>query len=128
MAAQVLSGSGNVSYTNSTGQNVRLVINYLETASLDGDTTLSFPGNAITIAPYSIYGKTLAYQSQESGTVSSNQSMSVDGTAGSTAGSGVVHYVPLEIAIANGETFSINNASSSSYIEGYNIIIIPEAG
>ena len=54
--------------------------------------------------------------------------MSVDGTAGSTAGSGVVHYVPLEIAIANGETFSINNASSSSYIEGYNIIIIPEAG
>ena len=30
MAAQVLSGSGNVSYTNSTGQNVRLVINYLE--------------------------------------------------------------------------------------------------
>ena len=33
-----------------------------------------------------------------------------------------------DIAIANGETFSINNASSSSYIEGYNIIIIPEAG
>ena len=29
MAAQVLSGTGNVTYTNSTGQNVRVVINYL---------------------------------------------------------------------------------------------------
>jgi len=41
MAAQVLSGSGNVSYTNSTGQNVRLVINYLQVSSV---TTLTIPG------------------------------------------------------------------------------------
>ena len=126
MAAQVLSGSGNVSYTNSTGQNVRLVINYLRNITEDG--TMSFQGVTVTLPKNTTYGKTLAYQSQESGTVSSNQSMSEEGTAGSTEGSGVVHYVPLEIAIANGETFSINNASSSSYIEGYNIIIIPEAG
>jgi hypothetical protein len=29
MASQVLSGSSNVSYTNNTGQNVRIVINYM---------------------------------------------------------------------------------------------------
>ena len=30
MAATVLSGTGNVSYTNNTGQNVRIVTNYLK--------------------------------------------------------------------------------------------------
>ena len=36
--------------------------------------------------------------------------------------------VPVEIALANGETLSISNSSSSAYIDGYNMIIIPEAG
>ena len=30
MAATVLSGTGNVSYTNNTGQNVRIITNYLK--------------------------------------------------------------------------------------------------
>ena len=29
MASQVLSGTGDVTYTNNTGQNVRIVINYM---------------------------------------------------------------------------------------------------
>lgn len=29
MASQVLSGASNASYTNNTGQNVRLIINYM---------------------------------------------------------------------------------------------------
>ena len=123
MAAQVLSGTGNVSYTNSTGQNVRLVINYLETASLDGDTTVSFPGNAITIDPYACYGKTLAFQ-RNSGDNSSHGSMATGFQGGHL---NQLNPLPLEIALANGNTFSITGASSAN-VKGYNIIIIPEAG
>ena len=44
MAAQVLSGSGNVTYTNTTGQNVRIVLNYVSILSGAGDATLTFQG------------------------------------------------------------------------------------
>ena len=47
MAAQVLSGSGNVTYTNSTGQNVRLVINYLKNITATG--TMSFQGVSVEL-------------------------------------------------------------------------------
>ncbi len=36
--------------------------------------------------------------------------------------------VPVEIAVANGETFSITHPSDTTRIDGYNCIIIPEAG
>ena len=118
MAAQVLSGSGNVSYTNSTGQNVRLVINYLELDNVGGDTTVSFPGNAITLSANMIYGKTLAYKSSTGGT---------EYVASMASGSGNIKPLPLEIALANGDTFSITGNTSAN-IKGYNCIIIPEAG
>ena len=35
MASQVLTGTGDVTYTNNTGQNVRIVINYMK---IDNDT------------------------------------------------------------------------------------------
>ena len=98
MAAQVLSGSGNVSYTNSTGQNVRLVINYLKNNTATG--TMSFQSVSVDLAVGGTYGKTFEEQA----------------------------VIPLEIALSNGETFSITNSASSTYIDGYNIIIIPEAG
>ena len=123
MAAQVLSGTGNVSYTNSTGQNVRLVINYLELANVGGDTTVSFPGNAITLAANMVYGKTLAFK-KSSGTTNYESAMAasgIDGTAGD------LPALPLEIALAIGDTFSISGNTSSN-IKGYNMIIIPEAG
>ena len=122
MAAQVLSGSGNLSFTNSTGQNVRLVINYLELDNVGGDTTVSFPGNAITLSANMIYGKTLAYKTAGQGTDF------VASMAGGTAtGSGNITPLPLEIALANGDTFSITGNTSAN-IKGYNCIIIPEAG
>ena len=116
MAAQVLSGTGNVSYTNSTGQNVRVVINYLKNITATG--TMSFQGVTVELAQSGIFGKTLAYANQNDG----NNSMSTMNPSHATEG------IPLEIALSNGETFSITNSSSSTYIEGYNIIIIPEAG
>ena len=119
MAAQVLGGSGNVSYTNSTGQNVRLVINYLKTG--EGTCTITFQGASLTISRGS-YGKTLAYRDSHGGSTGAwTSAMSVGSGYQNTAA------VPLEIALSNGETFSITSSPSSA-IEGYNIIIIPEAG
>ena len=124
MAAQVLSGNGNVSYTNSTGQNVRLVINYFEVGNLGGTPVVSFPGCSITVNQGSVYGKTLAYRA---GT-NTNDTMSSDmSTAIAAVGAIDTVGLPLEIALANGDTFSINSSTSAN-IKGYNIIIIPEAG
>lgn len=114
MAAQVLSGTGNVSYTNSTGQNVRLVINYLKT---NDPSTMTFQGVSLGVGK-GFYGKTLAYRDGHGGTGSSwTSSMSQGDGAGSYAA------VPVEIALSNGETFSITDN-----VAGYNIIVIPEAG
>ena len=119
MAAQVLSGTGNVSYTNSTGQNVRLVINYLRVAD---DCTVSFTGISIGIgANGAVYGNSLGYRGQ-----TGTEGASADKAWG--GGSESVTGLPLEIALANGDTFSISADKTSSDIEGYNIIIIPEAG
>jgi len=106
MAAQVLSGSGNVSYTNSTGQNVRLVINYLKNSSPTYSITVSFQGVSFVLPSYYTIGK----------------SIPLDRTQGNAIGQ------PTEIALSNGATFSAIHDDRSEYIEGYNIIIIPEAG
>ena len=124
MAAQVLSGSGNVTYTNSTGQNVRVVINYLKNITANG--TMTFQGVSVDLIANQVYGKTLAFKDEFAG---GGRTGVTQVLAAGTQAEGVQRTaIPLEIAIANGETFSINNATSSSYIEGYNIIIIPEAG
>ena len=124
MAAQVLSGSGNVTYTNTTGQNVRIVLNYVNVLSGSGDGTMSFQGVTISLKAGTTYGKTLALRDDFGGgaNVGATQTM-----AAQTGGQNVRTAVPLEIAIAAGETFAITHTSSSR-IDGYNCIIIPEAG
>jgi len=123
MAAQVLSGENNLSYTNTTGQNVRLVINYLKIKdSISGTPTLSFPGSSITLIGNTAYGKTLGFN-QTAGTSSNVAS----GASRGDGGSDTIPSIPLEIALSNGDTFSINSSTATD-IEGYNIIIIPEAG
>ena len=123
MAAQVLSGSGNVSYTNSTGQNVRVVINYLKNITATG--TMTFQGVTVTLMEDMVYGKSLAHgdlSSNPNKNISQRMTTRANGTVtGRTA-------VPVEIALSNGETLSISNSESSTYIDGYNMIIIPEAG
>ncbi len=126
MAAQVLSGSGNVSYTNSTGQNVRVVINYLRNGNADG--TMTFQGVTVELRINHVYGKTLAFADEFAG--GGREGVTQIMTASTISqGAGLARtQVPLEIALANGETLSISNSTSSAYIEGYNMIIIPEAG
>ena len=127
MAAQVLSGENNLSYTNATGQNVRLVINYLKIKdTVSGTPTLSFPGVSINLVSSAAanggqsYGKSLAYRGGSTANTGEMAANRYDPT-------GEIEPVPVEIALANGDTFSINSSTSTD-IEGYNIIIVPEAG
>ena len=121
MAAQVLSGSGNVTFTNTTGQNVRIVINYVSILTGSGDGTLTFQGVTVDLQEGARYGKTLGYF-DNLGANNGNSRMAVGGGINAADSA-----VPLEIAISNGETFSITHTDSTR-IDGFNLIIIPEAG
>ena len=65
MASQVLSGSSNVSYSNNTGQNVRIVINYMAGATVSGapqyqSISMSWAGVSAS-APFTAMGRNLAF-------------------------------------------------------------------
>ena len=119
MAAQVLSGSGPVSYTNSTGQNVRLVINYFDLTGSGTDkyAAVTFGGVETKVYGGTVLGKSLSFITTNDG-------------YGQNAAGGVSVSCPTEVALANGDTFSIAQGTldAASNITGYNIIIIPEAG
>lgn len=59
MASQVLTGASNPSYTNNTGQNVRIVINYMN-ANDNGEITVNWAGVSITESNVEAVGKNLA--------------------------------------------------------------------
>ena len=129
MAAQVLSGTGNVTYTNSTGQNVRICINYLSfhDATYGELTITSAAGQNTTFetTAQAVYGKYI-------GTLN----MAGDGGGysnhagwGSKKGSpytGSVRAIPIEFALENGANFTATVDTAN--FPKYNIIIIPEAG
>lgn len=124
MASQVLSGSSNVTYTNNTGQNVRLIINYMSSnsATYTGANTLSisWAGNSISSAVVRAIGRNLAFstsQNASSGTmaISANNMATYDGQEFTNAS------FPTEIMLSSGQSFSATCGV-------YNIIVIPEAG
>jgi len=132
MAAEVLSGTGNVSYTNNTGQNVRIVINYLQAPGGGGafDTMSWGNGGSVAIPQGVRIGRNLAFanftfagQSQFTPAVTSN-----NGSYVSIQGSGVDFGVPTELMLAAGQTFSVTTSNSSFPSGAYNIVVIPEAG
>ena len=121
MASQVLSGSGNVSYTNNTGQNVRVVINYMSGTSTAGSGTITNPGIIINWGPptaplrvqltgtgFSAIGRNIAFNTNITGL--GNNGILQPGNA-----------LPTELMLAPGQIF---NATCSLY----NIVVIPEAG
>ena len=122
MAAQVLNGTGNVSYTNSTGQNVRVVINYMHSPD-STDTTFALGGwSQVGPTLQQTMGKTLAYMTGANSTGWQNNQYMTSGTQNLNNG------WPLEFALANGDTFSYTSTGSGAPNFRYNIIIIPEAG
>ena len=121
MAAQVLNGTGNISYTNSTGQNVRVVINYIFSPSSQ-EFTFALGGWSMKSNDHEqSMGKTLAYMDGSSSGGWRNQMYMTSGNLASNDG------WPMEFALANGDTFSYTSDTRVSEFR-YNIIIIPEAG
>lgn len=59
MASQVLSGNTNPTYTNNTGQNVRIVINFMSSTT-SGEITLNWAGVSITEGNIEAIGKNIA--------------------------------------------------------------------
>ena len=111
MASQVLSGSSNVSDTNNTGQNVRIVINFMNTSSTDifnPIISLSWGGVAVSAVIQAI-GRNLAVAKSSTNNAISN------------ATSGSQQALPTELMLAPGQTFSASCGA-------YNVVVIPEAG
>ena len=135
MASQVLTGTGDVTYTNNTGQNVRIVINYMKLNNSNsvnfGSITVSFGGVSTTIKTYGgsvgrgIAGTTRGSSNSGSGPSAQNFAKDLNIT-------GEIEGVPLEIILAPTETFSVvGNAQaqvSTITIAAYNMVVIPEAG
>lgn len=120
MASQVLSGNSPFSYTNNTGQNVRVVIGYLD-ASIPAGTT----GGSIIV---SFPGVTIQYNPAASGLVMGKNLPNATGLA---------TQVPNEIYLSQGQTISIStgyvlNGGAGPIVSNgavrYNILVIPEAG
>lgn len=121
MAATVLSGTGNVTYTNSTGQNVRVVINYME-GPQDSSYGWNMSWGGVTIGTnLSAIGRNLAVVNYLSG----SGSLTLQNAFATVFRNGVV---PTEIMLAPGQTFSTTKSNPSYPLGAYNIVVIPEAG
>ena len=122
MAATVLSGKGNVSYTNNTGQNVRIVINFLRKEGSSAATiTVSNSGGddlVMSLVGDGVIGRSLAYFDSYTGAATQIS----NNAGGSSSGS---FTVPTEIAMGSGETFSVTASNGDIH---YNLLVIPEAG
>jgi hypothetical protein len=110
MASTVLSGSSNATYTNSTSQNVRLVINYMAAPTAMSWSATAGGTVSVTATGLISIGRNLAFYGQSR---SENNASSINENGGSA--------LPTEIMLAAGQTFSTTCGA-------YNIVIIPEAG
>ena len=141
MASQVLSGTGDVTYTNNTGQNVRIVINYMKTRLVSSSGllpsfyTMSW-ASGVSLRVDSVggsIGRNISFYNRTGGStggVTGNNygaNMDTGGTSEALAAEGA----PVELIIAPGDTFSVVGGTENSRtieIGPYNIVVIPEAG
>jgi len=112
MATQVSSGTGNINYTNNTGQNVRVIVYYFETTTSNSTVTIGGM-QGLTVPGYTMLGKYIAYH---------NDQGSYGGSQTNTGGYNTRFGMPTEFALANTQTFTSTNTKS------YNLLIIPEGG
>ena len=122
MASQVLSGTSNPTYTNNTGGNVRVVINYMADPGRISWAAASTP----TLAGILAIGRNLAFSAGVSAAsneftvaVSSNNMVRTD--SGSLSLELTNTALPTEIMLAPGQVFS-------AICGVYKIVVIPEAG
>ena len=120
MASQVLSGVSSPSYTNNTGQNVRVVINYMASAStgITRIITLNWAGVSITGQSQGLeFG---AFGVNPGGSIPAPPFAIGRGVSGPTTNVNIP-VLPTELILAPGQVFSAVCAV-------YNIVVIPEAG
>lgn len=133
MAAEVFTGqlaaSNTFTYTNSTGGNVRVVINYIHTqtssaptiefgdASATGQNAYWTTRTFFNLTENTTFGKSVGWSSP----VKTTGQAAITGSSGNTGG-------PTEVYLKNTETFKITASASSSYAWGcrYQIVVIPE--
>ena len=144
MATQALSGSGNISYTNVTGKNVRLLINYMTVNALSQNVTFSWGTSSqyvVSQLNFS-FGKSLAYSKVETTTINNNyqtvssiaQSWSLSSyqavssknfIGGTSSGTPTKPLgVPMEYILAPNQTFNVSGTSGA--VGSYNILTITE--
>lgn len=131
MAATVLTGTGTFSYTNSTGGNVRVIINYFGPTAPNGDGTdygiqISAGGATIISSNAVAIGKNLATGQWYIGGSTGSQSS----IAANMVIKGSLTYptgLPVELALASTQSITISKITGSGLAQ-YNILIIPENG
>lgn len=135
MAATVLTGTGTANYTNSTGGNARVIINYFGSSNA-ADLSKGY-GISLTIGSFSLtttyasaIGKNLAL------TNGANYKINTTGYGYGYANSvnmvaveSAEEYqaaLPVEFYLQSGQTFSMSLGNGGT--AQYNILVIPEAG
>lgn len=154
MASQVLSGSSNPSYTNNTGQNVRILINYMasctsmtwagvtvsgsssavgkEVMTINGELRTAFLPGGTGTGPLEVAGKATGTTSISGGNITvASVSVRSQDLFGFVSDSANIFYVPL--TVTRGGSFPnelvLSNGQSFSAVSGaYNILVIKEDG
>lgn len=138
MASQVLSGTSNVSYTNNTGQNVRIIINYMKSKQIydtnnnltNYQINISWAGVTATANYVMAIGRNLAfcggamvYAASSIVSLFGQNMINVDSVPGNPGSVAEIsnNALPTELMLAPGQTFSAT-------CDAYNIVVIPEAG
>lgn len=132
MASQILSGSGNLSYTNNTGQNVRIVIVYMSSPVGQKGISISWAEISASADTAIAMGKNLAFSVGMTGPRQPKFGDDDPGIPQTIAASGMIPFesgpdqhvtmaLPSEICLAPNQTFSATCGS-------YNVLVIPEGG
>ena len=127
MAATVFTGSGNWSYTNTTGGNVRVIIAYCHVNTNAQTTNVGVKqivngteiGRATsgTNQAFRAFGKHINYT-----TTSSSNGFQAKGMNSWSSGGTLVD----EFFLADGQTASLEAISGSYPLKHYNLMVIPE--
>ena len=119
MATTVYSGTGNVSHSNTSGGNQRILIYWLKIGYVSGmSNTMTIGSMTCPLNEPQVYGLKLAINTYRSGASSMTNTMTVASGDGTADG----EEIPLECYIADGQVFSIWGGS----VETYNFIVIDE--
>jgi len=130
MAATILSGTGNVSWTNNTGGNVRVVINYFGANAAESLTngqgiSMNAGGAVISASLVKAFGKNLAFSGGFLSGTHPSQTYQSFGMIVPSGSGFTSQALPTEVYIPHTRSITLALAGGTA---SYNILIIPEDG